>query len=423
MPARRKARALDMRFGKGTTMRMIAMWVAFGLILQAEPIGDAKQAGLDPQRLARIAERMKGYVDRGELAGVVTLVSRHGVVGALDAVGYADAINRKPMRTDSIFQIMSMTKPVCATAVMMMVDEGRLALNDPVEKHLPEFRGQMKLASREGDRMVLEKPKRPITIRDLLTHTSGMPGPPPGIAELYTQMNMTLADAVLVFAQGPLQFEPGSEWRYSNTGIATLGRLVEVASGLSFEKFLETRIFQPLGMKDSFLFPPADKLDRIVVVHSHAGGKIVDAPATILGGDSRKFRKGARYPAPEFGMYSTASDLAAFYNMIRAGGAVGGNRLLSKAAVDTMTRLHTGDLKAGHNPGTGFGLAWEVTREAAGTLNLMSIGSHGHGGAFGTHGWVDPGKDLVGVFLIQHAGNTGNAKQVFIGMAGASVVD
>jgi CubicO group peptidase (beta-lactamase class C family) len=404
-------------------MQIVSLLLAGGLMLLAEPVGDAKQAGLDPQRLARIAERMKGYVDRGELAGVVTLVSRHGVVGALDAVGYADAIQKKPMRTDSIFQIMSMTKPVCATAIMMLVDEGRLALNDPVEKHLPEFRGQMKVASREGELVRLEKPKRPITIRDLMTHTSGMSNPPPGLSELYTRMDMTLADAVLVFAQTPLEFEPGSQWRYSNTGIATLGRLVEVASGLSFEKFLEARIFQPLGMKDSFLFPPADKLDRIVVVHSHANGKLVDAAPTILGGDSRKFRKGARYSAPEFGMYSTASDLAAFYNMIRAGGVHGGMRLVSKASVDVMTSLHTGDLKAGHNPGTGFGLAWEVTREAAGTLNLMSIGSFGHGGAFGTHGWVDPAKDLVGVFLIQHAGNTGNAKQVFIAMAGASVLD
>jgi CubicO group peptidase (beta-lactamase class C family) len=404
-------------------MRIVSLALAGGLMLLAGPVGDARQAGLDPQRLARIAERMKGYVDRGELAGVVTLVARHGIVGALDAVGYADAIQKKPMRTDSIFQIMSMTKPVCATAIMMLVDEGKLALNDPVEKHLPEFRGQMMAASREGERVRLEKPKRPVTIRDLMTHTSGMSNPPPGLSELYTRMDMPLAGAVLVFAQTPLEFEPGSQWRYSNTGIATLGRLVEVASGLSFERFLETRIFQPLGMKDSFFFPPADKLDRIVVVHSHADGKLVDAAPTILGGDSRKFRKGARYSAPEFGMYSTASDLAAFYNMVRAGGVHGGARLVSKASVDVMTRLHTGDLKAGHNPGTGFGLAWEVTREAAGTLNLMSIGSFGHGGAFGTHGWVDPAKDLVGVFLIQHAGNTSNAKQVFIAMAGAAVLD
>lgn len=402
---------------------LLAAAAAFGLMLQAEPVGDLKQAGLDAQRLARIAERMKGYVDRGELAGVVALVSRHGVAGTLDAVGWADAVNKKPMRTDSIFQIMSMTKPVCGTAIMMMVDEGRLALNDPVEKHLPEFRGQMMVASREEGHVRLEKPKRPITVRDLMTHTSGMTSPPPGLAELYTRMDMVLADAVRVFAQQPLEFEPGTRWLYSNTGIATLGRLVEVASGMSFEKFLETRIFQPLGMKDSFLFPPADKLDRIVVVHSHANGKLVDAAPTILGGDSRKFRQGARYSAPEFGMYSTASDLAAFYNMIRAGGVHAGTRLVSKASVDVMTALHTGDLKAGHNPGTGFGLAWEVTKETAGTLNLMSVGSYGHGGAFGTHGWVDPAKDLVGVFLIQHAGNTGNSKQVFIAMAGAAVVE
>ncbi|MCS7025926.1 MAG: beta-lactamase family protein [Bryobacteraceae bacterium] len=394
-----------------------------GRMILAEPVGDWKQAGLDPKRLAQIAERMKDYVDRGELAGVVTLVSRHGVLGALHAAGWADAVEKKPMRTDSIFQIMSMTKPVCATAIMMLVEEGRLALHDPVEKYLPEFRGQMMVAAREEGRVRLEKPKRPVTVRDLMTHTSGMTGPPPSLAELYTRMDWSLADAVRIFAQQPLEFEPGTRWLYSNTGIATLGRLVEVASGMSFEKFLEARIFQPLGMKDSFLFPPADKLDRIVVVHSVVNGKIVDAPATILGGDSRKFRSGARYSAPEFGMYSTASDLATFYNMLRAGGVHGGARLLSKTSVQVMTALHTGDLKAGHNPGCGFGLGWEVTKEPAGTLNLMSVGSYGHGGAFGTHGWVDPAKDLVGVFLMQHAGYSGNAKQVFIAMAGAAAVD
>lgn len=402
---------------------IFSLLLAFGV--QAEPaVGDARQAGLDPQQLARISQRMKSYVDNGELAGVVTLVSRHGVVASVDAAGFADVEDKRPMKADSIFQIMSMTKPVTATAIMMMVDEGRLALNDPVEKHLPEFRGQLVIVSKEGDRTTLAKPRRPITVRDLMTHTSGIPsGPPPGLAGLYQKLDMTLADAVLVYAQQPLDFEPGSQWRYSNNGLATLGRLVEVASGMAFEKFLEKRIFEPLGMKDSFIFPPADKADRIVTVHVAKGGRLAPAPETILGGDSKLRRKGAKYSAPEFGMFSTASDLAAFYNMLRQGGSHGGKHLVSKASVRVMTSLHTGDLKAGHLPGTGFGLAWEVTREPLGTLALMSIGSFGHGGAFGTHGWVDPEKDLVGVFLIQHTGYSGNAKAVFMGMAGAAVVD
>ncbi|HUQ95046.1 MAG TPA: serine hydrolase domain-containing protein [Bryobacteraceae bacterium] len=403
-------------------MRFIVLLMAWSVLHAEPPIGEASKAGLDPERLAKIPVRMKSYVDRGEIAGAVTLVSRHGVIGQLDAVGWADVENKKPMRVDSIFQIMSMTKPVCATAIMLLVEEGKLALTDAVEKHLPEFRGQLVIASSEGDTLTLKKPSRPITVRDLMTHTSGMPpNPPAGLAELYTKMDLPLAQAVHVFSQLPLLFEPGTEWRYSNPGIATLGRLVEVASGMAFEKFLETRLYQPLGMKDSFVFPPADKIDRIAIVHTHCGGALVNAPATILGGDSRHYRKGARYSAPEFAMYSTAADLAAFYNMMRAGGVHQGKRLISAASVKVMTTMHTGDIRAGHLPGTGFGLAWEVTREPLGTLTLMSIGSFGHGGAFGTHGWIDPQKDLVGVFLIQHAGTPNNAKAVFMGMAGAAI--
>jgi CubicO group peptidase (beta-lactamase class C family) len=398
--------------------------LAAAFVHSAPPIGDVSKAGMDPDRLSRLSARMKEYVDRGELAGVVTLVSRHGVTAALDAHGWADVPNKKIMKTDSIFQIMSMTKPVCGTAIMMLVEEGKLALTDPVEKHLPEFRGQMMIASRDAGTVTLTKPPRPINIRDLMTHTSGLPGaPPPGIAELYRNMDLTLAEAVRIYSQMPLNFEPGTVWQYSNTGIATLGRLVEVASGMPFEKFLETRIFQPLGMKDSFIFPPADKLDRIVIVHTAKDGKFVDAPPTILGGDSRLHRRGAKYSAPEFGLHSTAQDLAAFYNMMRAGGVHQGKRLLSAASVKVATSLHTGDIRAGHLPGTGFGLTWEVTREPMGTLNLMSIGSFGHGGAFGTHGWIDPEKDLVGVFLIQHTGLNSNAKQVFMGMAAAAIND
>lgn len=404
-------------------MKLAILSLAAIAVIAAPPI-DKQKAGMDPERLARIPARMKAYVDRNEVAGVVTLVARHGSIAALDAVGWADAENKKPMRTDSIFQIMSMTKPVCATAIMMMVEEGKLALTDPVEKHLPEFRGQMVIASRSADgKLTLKKPSRPINIRDLMTHTSGLPSmPPAGLAELYQKMDTPLADAVSIYSQLPLEFEPGTEWRYSNPGIATLGRLVEVASGMPFEKFLEARIFQPLGMKDSFIFPPAAKVDRIAIVHQVKDGKLVAAPSSILGGDPRHYRKGAVYSAPEFGMYSTAEDLFAFYDCMRSGGISNGKRLLSPASVKVMTSLHTGDIRAGHLPGTGFGLAWEVTRNETGMLALMSIGSFGHGGAFGTHGWIDPAKDLVGVFLIQHTGST-NAKAVFMGMAAAAITE
>jgi CubicO group peptidase (beta-lactamase class C family) len=194
---------------------------------------------------------------------------------------------------------------------------------------------------------------------------------------------------------------------------------------MPFEKFLDLRILGPLGMKDSFIFPPAEKTARIALVHEYKGGALARSGSVFYAGDSAKHRAGAKFSLPAAGLYSTAPDLAKFHQMMLNGGTYMGKRLLARASVETATMLHTGDLKAGHNPGTGFGLAWEVQKEAPGTLNLMSIGAYGHGGAFGTHGWVDPKKKLVGVFLVQSTGGGDAAfiKQTFIAMAGASVPD
>jgi len=217
----------------------------------------------DSGQLAKIAGRMRELVEQKRIAGTVTLFQQKGELVHFEAVGWQDIENKKPMRKDSIFQIMSMTKPFTGTAIMMLAEAGRLSVSDPVEKHLPEFRGQMLQV--QG---ALKKPARPITIHDLMTHTSGLPSaPPPGIGELYQKLDRVLADAVLVFSQQPLDFEPGSKWSYSNQGIATLGRIIEVASGMPYEKFLETRIFQPLGMKDSHFFLPETKKDRLAIVY------------------------------------------------------------------------------------------------------------------------------------------------------------
>jgi CubicO group peptidase (beta-lactamase class C family) len=331
------------------------------------------------------------------------------------------------MKTGSIFQIMSMTKPVAAVAIMMLEEEGKLSVSDAVEKHLPEFRGLWLNDGKTGDKERRQvRPSRAITLRDLLTHTSGMiSNPPEGIKELYTRMDLTLAQAVAIYSQQPLDFEPGTRWQYSNPGIATLGRIVEVVSGLPFEKFLEERIFQPLGMKDSFLFPPSDRIDRIAMVYKLVDGKLQRSGGDILGGDPARYRKGAKYSAPEFGMYSTASDLAALYQMMLNGGTYNGKRLLSRASVEVMTAPHTGNIEpAGHSPGMAYGLAWTVVRDAMGTLQLQSEGTFGHGGAFGTQGWIDPKKDLVGVFLIQRSGGgTSEESNAFKAMSAAAIAE
>ena len=379
-------------------------------------------APLDPVALQRIPKRMQELVGQGVLSGTVTLVQRHGTVASLEAIGWADIEAKKPMRPDTIFQVMSMTKPFVGTAIMMLADEGRLSVSDTVEKHLPEFRGQMVVVKKNDDGTVLmKKAARPITIFDLMTHASGMSYlPPAGIGELNTTMDRTLADAVLLYSQTPLEFEPGSKWQYSNLGIAILGRIIEVRSGMAFEKFLESRIFQPLGMKDSHIFLPAEKHARLAAIYKKGpDGKLVKAGNETLGGNALSFRKGAKYSAPEWGLYTTAQDLAAFYQMLLSGG----KKLISKSAIDTMTRKQTGDLRAGHMPNTAFGLTWEVIEDPRGELAYLSAGTFGHGGAFGTHGWVDRKKDMVGVFLILMTGLDAGAKFGFMQMANAAVID
>lgn len=389
----------------------------------APPAPDAARAGMDVAQLARIAPRMQQFAAEHIISGAVTLLIRNGAVVHFEATGWQDIEARKPMQRDTIFQIMSMTKPFTGAAIMMLAEEGKLRLNDRVEDHLPEFRGQRVIASQSDGQLVLRKPARPITIRDLMTHTSGLGPAAPGIGDIMVRMDRTLAEACLIYSQQPLEFEPGTRWMYSNTGLAVLGRIVEVRSGMSFENFLETRIFGPLGMADSHIFLPPTKHARLAPVYTVQDGRLVKAGAGILAGDPLRFREGARYSGPEHAMYSTALDLAQFYQMMLNKGVHNGKRLLSAASVQTMTGLHTADLQAGHNPGTGFGLTWEVTKDAAGTLTGQSIGTFGHGGAFGTYGWIDPHKNLVGVFLIQLAGNPLPARDAFVGMANAAVAE
>ncbi len=384
-------------------------------------IKDSTQAGLDRERLARIPQRMNEFVERGTVSGVVTLVARHGHVAALDAVGYTDIESKSALRTDGIFQLHSMTKPVVAMGAMILMDEGKLSLLDPVEKHLPEFRRMWVLESPDTDKeRRLTRPVRPITIRDLMTHTSGMSlNPPPGIGELHGALHKTLEQAVLVISQQPLGFQPGTKWQYSNTGIAALARIVEVVSGMPYEKFLESRIFAPLGMKDTFTYPPVSTHGRMPTAYILKDGKPLKYTTDPLGEGAMKFRQGAKYPLPEGGLYSTASDLFILYQMMLNGGQYNGVRILSPSSAETMTRVHTGNL-ATSAPGMGYGLAWAVARDAAAAP--LSEGTYGHGGRYGTYAFIDPKKDMIGIFLIQREGGS-EERNAFVAMAAAAAVD
>jgi len=350
----------------------------------------AQSTGFDPQRLQAIPKRMQAFVGQGTAAGFVTLLARHGQIAQVSAVGYQDLESKKPMRADTIFQIASMTKPVTSVGIMILADEGLLSINDPVEKHLPEFRG------------------KPITIRHLLTHTSGMPGGGPA-----RKPESTLAEMVLAYSQLPLLFTPGSKWSYSNTGMATLGRIIEVISKKPYDQFIAERIFRPLGMVDTFYFPPEEKYPRIATVYTEVDGKLQRANIDL-------YKKGVNYHAPEGGLYSTAADLAKFYQMLLGKGAP----VLSKAAVEVMTTVHTGDLTTGFAPGMGYGLGVSIVRNAEGTFRLNSIGAYGHGGAYRTYGWVDPAKDMYGIILYQKTNGGGDVADeinAFMAMANAAI--
>ena len=357
-------------------------------------------AGMSADRIARIPKRMQEFVDAGKTAGIVTLVARHGHVVLLSAVGYQDLEAHTPMRTNTIFRIMSMTKPMTGTAVMMLVEEGRLAVIDPLQKYLPEFAGQQ---SKTG------KPARPITLFDVLTHTSGIQEPPHGLP--------TLAEAVAASARLPLEFEPGTAWRYRTAGINAAGRVVEVVSGRAYERFMAERLFGPLGMKDTSFSPKAADRSRLASVYTYKDGKLNRVPESSVGPSET-------YAQPGAGAYSTAEDLARFYQMILNGGDLNGTHILSSAAIHFMTSVQTGNLEVGFAPGLGYGLGWGVVKDPKGSFRLSSVGAFGHGGAYRTYGWIDPAKDMFCIILMQRTNEGGDIADeinAFLAMAAAAI--
>lgn len=381
-------------------------------------------AGINQAILSQIPQRIQHFIDNQTVAGAVTLVAHGNDVIESHAVGMADIESDRHMQKDTIFQIMSMTKPITAIGIMMLAEEGKLALRDPVEDYLPEFHNQRVRTNVGPDAGRMGVPDHPVTIRDLLTHTAGIQdSAPPAIHDYQHLMNVPLDEVVRQIAKEPLLFQPGTEWSYSSAGIEILGRLIEVCSGQKYEDFITDRILRPLGMKDSFFFPPAGKTARIAMVYVKKEGKLVRAPATILGGDPAKYRQGAVFPAPGWGLYSTAEDLLHVYRMMLNDGVYEGRRYLSPFSVHLMTEVHTtGIHPVGWMRGSGYGLAWEVVTDPLGELAGHSKGAYGHGGAFGTQGWIDPHNDLISILLIQRAdGGTDSLTNVFLNMAEASI--
>jgi CubicO group peptidase (beta-lactamase class C family) len=368
----------------------------------------ASKSGMDQGRLARIPIRLKSFVEQGVMAGAVTLIARRGEVVSLEAVGYQDLETKKPMRADTIFDIRSVTKPVTAIGIMILMEEGKLTLNEPIEKYLPEFRATAKT----------QDSRSRITILHLLTHTAGMPlNRPPEIEDITIRRDRTLADVVAILSKQEPEFEPGTQFRYYSGGFAILGRIIEVVSGKPYEQFIKERIFDPLGMRDSFFFIPAEKRNRVASVYRLQDGRLHRWQ------ELEAYAGNAKYPGPEFGMYSTASDLAALCQMMLNGGSFKGKRILSPMSVETMTQNHTLNIQSAVTQRPAYqGLGWGLSGDPMDAFPLTSAGSFGHNGAFGAIIWIDPKKELIRIFL-EHRFGFNNESNIFMAMAGAAVID
>ncbi len=329
------------------------------------------------------------FVARGELAGAVLLAADAAGVCALETLGWADIEHHVPMAPDTLFWIASMSKPITGTAFMTLVDEGCVGLDDPVEQYLPEFAHQWLIVEEDDAHRVLRKPEHPITVREVLSHTSGLPFC--SALETPTLDGLSLEVAVRSYGIAPLTFAPGTRYSYSNAGINTAGRIIEVVTGLAFEDFVEERLFRPLGLTDTTFWPSKAQLTRLAKSYRPNAAQSALEPFDI--GQLRyPLDDRTRGIMPAGGYFSTAADMAILCRMILNGGALNGRRYLSDAALREMTRKQTGDLPDGY----GLGLA-------------VDADSCGHGGAHATNMEVNWKHSLVTVYLIQHGGFLGES--------------
>ena len=384
--------------------------------------------GLSPERLARLTRSMERYVAQGQVAGVVSLISRYGEIAALEAFGLADIETGHPMRPDTLFRIYSMTKPVTSVAVLMLLEEGHFRLGDPLSAYVPAFQDMEVLEVAPDGEARRTKADRPITIYHLLTHTAGLSygfsgepldrlyqeafwhlgedGPAASgldpvtaaIASLAVAHRQTLDEVVEAVARLPLGHQPGTQFRYS---VATdvLGLLIEKVSGRTLPEFFKERIFGPLGMTDTDFHVPPEKADRFTTIYGvteQSRLTVVDAASTSL------FHQPPRCPLGGSGLVSTAPDYLRFARMLLGKGEVDETRLLGRKTVELMTADHPpAGISPTDNRPAGFGLGVGIQRQVGGTQSLGSAGTFGWGGAASTDWWADPEEQMVGIFMTQ----------------------
>ncbi len=359
-------------------------------VLAVPPLTAAEPAA--PAPASSIANALLPYVEREELAGAVALVATKDKILTLQTVGSADIAAGKPMRPDTMFWIASQSKPITAAAVMLLVDEGKLSLDDPVEKYLPEFRQQWVAVEKDEQHQLLQKTVHPVTIRNVLSHTSGLPFRSP--VEEPTLDLYPLSVRVRSYAMLPLDFQPDSKYQYSNAGINTAARVIEVITLQPFEEFLQERLLTPLGMIDTTFWPTEEQAARIAKSYKPGPENQGLAETMIAQLHYPLSDRSVRTPMPAGGLFSTATDVARFYQMLLNGGVANGRQILSEDAVKQLTSRQTPAALP-----NSYGLGFAVTPK-----------SFGHGGAYSTNTTADTEHGLILVWLVQHAGFPGDGK-------------
>ena len=393
----------DIRLGYVLLFAVTAWLAAFtarGQTVQPERVG------LSSTRLERVSELIDRHIAAGEITGAVTLVARNGRIARLEAQGVTDLTSGRPMTTDTIFRIASMSKPVAGVAIMMLIEEGRVRLDDPVSRYLPSFKEPRVIVSATGpvsgvpdEEIETFAAKREITVFDLLTHTSGvMSGSASNAAgRRYSNRRHELGLAwVDELGRVPLEFEPGERWAYSAlAGFDILSRIVELASGQDFNSFLEARIFEPLGMNDTTFWPTPAQRQRLVTSYDLGDDGTLDVR------DNPDSMSGEIYFSGAGGLMTTAQDYAQFAMMLANRGSLNGVRLLAPRTVDFLGGAHIPDTLPGRPAGEGYGLSVRVITDPIARGTLLSEGAFGWSGAYGTHFWADPRENLVGIMMIQ----------------------
>ncbi len=396
-----------------TPVLLAVFFLSVWTFAQELPAAKPESVGLSSERLERISTVVQRDIDNKRIAGAVTLVVRHGKVAFFKAQGMADREAGKAMPTDAMFRICSMSKPITTVAAMMLYEEGKFLLEDPVSKYLPEFKNMKVLVKpAEGERYTIPATKE-ITIRDLMRHTSGMTYnwnvdlgtayEAANVASGLLQYDGTIGDSTKRLAGLPLLFHPSERWEYS-LSVDVLGRLIEVVSGMPLDEFFRTRIFEPLGMKDSYFFPPDNKIDRVATAYTYYPDKGLNRfPDTPIREGS--FVYSADYPTkgPKklfsggAGLVSTAMDYARFCQMMLDEGKFGNTRLLSRKSVELMTHDQLGKI----GPERAFGLGFGIDGVKTPLSELGTPGTYNWGGFFYTAFTIDPKEQMIVVFMAQ----------------------